>query len=83
MQAPFHYFRWVHFPWHAELNGAFTYRVKAVFMDAQDTFTHSAAQEADIVLARETWPGKLNVARTRQRDRCVRRTADGSIPLEK
>lgn len=65
LEAPFQTFRWVHFPRTAELNGAFTYRITPVFMDAQDRITHGPAQEAAIELARETYAGKLNVAFTR------------------
>lgn len=63
--APIQSFRWVHFPRNAELNGAFTYRVTPVFMDVNEKLTHGATQEVDIELARETYPGKLNVTFTR------------------
>jgi hypothetical protein len=63
--APVQLFRWVHFPRNAELQGAFTYRVTPVFMDAQDKLTYGQTQEADIELARETYPGQLNVTFTR------------------
>jgi phosphatidylserine/phosphatidylglycerophosphate/cardiolipin synthase-like enzyme len=63
--APIQLFRWVHFPYNADLLGAFTYRVTPVFMDENDKLTYGPAQEADIVLARETYPGKLNVTFTR------------------
>ncbi len=63
--APIQLFRWVHFPFHAELRGAFTYRVTPVFMDDHDKLTYGQAQEVDIELARETYPGKLNVTFTR------------------
>lgn len=62
---PFQVFRWVHFPRDAELAGAFTYRVTPVFMDANDNLTQGQAQQVDIELARETYPGKLNVTFTR------------------
>jgi hypothetical protein len=65
LKAPIQLFRWVHFPWRADLKGAFTYRVTPVFMDANDKLSYGQTQEVDIELARETYPGKLNVAFTR------------------
>lgn len=65
LQEPIQLFRWVHFPRNAELPGAFTYRVTPVFMNAHDNLSYGQAQEADIALARETYPGKLNVTFTR------------------
>jgi hypothetical protein len=65
LRAPFQKFRWVHFPVHAELAGAFTYRVTPVFMDGTGVLSYGEAQTAQIVLARETYPGQLNVAFTR------------------
>lgn len=63
--APIQKFRWVHFPMNAEKEGKFNYRVTPVFMNAAGELTYGEAQEAGIVLARETCPGKLNVAFTR------------------
>jgi hypothetical protein len=63
--SPIQKFRWVHFPVNAEKEGAFTYRVTPVFMSASGELSYGEAQEADIVLARETYPGKLNVTFTR------------------
>jgi phosphatidylserine/phosphatidylglycerophosphate/cardiolipin synthase-like enzyme len=63
--APIQKFRWVHFPFNAELPGAFTYRVTPVFMNANGELHYGAAQLAEIELARETYPGLLNVAFTR------------------
>ena len=63
--SPIQKFRWVHFPMNAEKEGAFTYRVTPVFMSASGDLSYGEAQEADIVLARETYPGKLNVTYTR------------------
>lgn len=63
--APIQKFRWVHFPTNADLEGAFTYRVTPVFMSAAGELNYGEPQEADIVLARETYPGKLNIAFTR------------------
>lgn len=63
--APIQKFRWVHFPVNAELPGEFTYRVTPVFMTASGELSYGEAQEAGIELARETYPGKLNVVFTR------------------
>ena len=65
MLSPIQKFRWVHFPRNANLEGAFTYRVTPVFMNASRELSYGEAQEASIVLARETYPGKLNVTFTR------------------
>ena len=64
-QSPIQMFRWVHFPRNAELDGAFTYRVTPVFMNAAGELSYGEAQEAAIELRRETYPGKLNVTFTR------------------
>ncbi len=63
--SPIQKFRWVHFPRNAELEGAFTYRVTPVFMNDKDELSYGVAQEADIELRRDTYPGLLNVAFTR------------------
>jgi hypothetical protein len=63
--APIQMFRWVHFPRSADLAGAFTYKVKPVFMNLQNELSYGEAQEADIELRRETYPGQLNVGFTR------------------
>ncbi len=63
--APIQKFRWIHFPYNAEADGGFTYRVTPVFMDSDDDLSYGEPQEADIELRRETHPGKLNVAFTR------------------
>ena len=63
--APIQKFRWVHFARNAQLDGNFSYRVKPVFMGEDDALSYGVAQTADIVLARETVPGALNVAFTR------------------
>ena len=63
--APIQKFRWVHFPVNAEMEGEFTYRVTPVFMNPSGELSYGEAQEAGIVLARETYPGKLNVTFTR------------------
>ena len=64
-RSPIQKFRWVHFPVNAEKTGPFTYRVTPVFMSAAGELSYGEAQEAGIVLARETYPGKLNVTFTR------------------
>jgi phosphatidylserine/phosphatidylglycerophosphate/cardiolipin synthase-like enzyme len=63
--SPIQKFRWVHFPVNAEMAGQFLYRVTPVFMSASGELSYGEAQEAGIVLARETYPGKLNVTFTR------------------
>ena len=63
--APIQKFRWVHFPVNAEKEGEFIYRVTPVFMNESGELSYGEAQEAGIVLARETYPGKLNVTFTR------------------
>ncbi|NML34154.1 phospholipase D-like domain-containing protein [Paraburkholderia antibiotica] len=65
MKSPIQKFRWVHFPRNAHLPGAFTYKVTPVFMDDAGTLTYGVAQEANIELMSETYPGELNVAFTR------------------
>ncbi len=60
--APIQKFRWVHFPYDPEQTGAYRYRVRPAFMDAGRTITWGDAQEVDIELRRETYPGVLNVA---------------------
>ncbi|MCY7316288.1 MAG: phospholipase D-like domain-containing protein [Rubrivivax sp.] len=63
--SPIQYFRWIHFPFNAELPGEFTYRVTPVFMDARDKLSEGAVQEAALELRRETYPGRLNLGFTR------------------
>jgi hypothetical protein len=63
--APIQKFRWVHFARNAELDGAFSYRVKPVFMNPAGDLSYGVAQTADLALARETIPNALNVAFTR------------------
>jgi hypothetical protein len=65
LQSPIQKFRWVHFPFNAELPGDFRYRVTPMFMDAQDKLSAGDAQEVAIQLARETYPGIANVTFTR------------------
>jgi phosphatidylserine/phosphatidylglycerophosphate/cardiolipin synthase-like enzyme len=63
--SPIQMFRWIHFPFHAELPGDFIYRVTPVFMNASDELSYGEAQQAAIQLCRETYPGQLNIAFTR------------------
>jgi hypothetical protein len=63
--SPVQKFRWVHFPVNADKEGEFTYRVTPVFMSASGELSYGEAQEAGIVLARETYPRKLNITFTR------------------
>ena len=63
--SPIQSFRWVHFPFNAEMPGAFVYRVTPVFMNPRDELSHGPAQEVAIELRRETFPGLLNVSFTR------------------
>lgn len=63
--SPIQKFRWVHFPVNAEMEGQFIYRVTPVFMNTSGELSYGDPHEAGIALARETYPGKLNVAFTR------------------
>lgn len=63
--APIQKFRWVHFPVNADKEGEFIYRVTPVFMSANGELSYGEAQETGIVLARVTYPKKLNVTFTR------------------
>jgi phosphatidylserine/phosphatidylglycerophosphate/cardiolipin synthase-like enzyme len=63
--SPIQKFRWVHFPFHADLPGKFLYRVTPVFMTGGGTLSYGEPQEAAIELRRETYPGRLNIAFTR------------------
>ena len=63
--SPIQKFRWVHFPRNAELAGEFVYRVTPVFMNSLGELSYGEFQQSAIVLARETYPGKLNVTFTR------------------
>ncbi|OKS86722.1 phospholipase D-like domain-containing protein [Mucilaginibacter polytrichastri] len=63
--SPIQKFRWIHFPYHPDLNGLYTYRVTPVFMDATGHLSYGDFQQAQIALAGETYPGKLNIAFTR------------------
>lgn len=66
--SPIQRFRWVHFPFTVDIPGHFTYRVTPVFMKGvgeDHSLTYGEAQEVDIELMAETYPGKMNVAFTR------------------
>ncbi|CAN7208700.1 phospholipase D-like domain-containing protein [Mesorhizobium sp. LjRoot246] len=63
--SPIQKFRWVHFPFNAEIPGDYTYMVTPVFMDEDGQLSYGEPQTADIELRRETYPGALNVAFTR------------------
>jgi hypothetical protein len=63
--SPFQKFRWVHFPFHAAIPGAFTYRVTPVFMAANGALSYGDPQQAAIELEAETYPGELNICFTR------------------
>jgi len=65
LRSPIQKWRWVHFPFNADLPGDFVYRVTPVFMDDHDGLSYGAPQQAAVQLARETYPGQFNVAFTR------------------
>lgn len=64
-EAPIQKFRWVHFPYHPDYPGDYTYRVIPAFMDAAGKLTFGDLQEAAIALGGETIPGALDIAFTR------------------
>jgi phosphatidylserine/phosphatidylglycerophosphate/cardiolipin synthase-like enzyme len=64
-EAPLQKFRWVHFPYDAEVDGEFLYRVTPVFMDEDDALSSGEPQTAAIALGGATYPERLNVAFTR------------------
>lgn len=63
--SPIQKFRWVHFPYHPDLKGMYTYRVTPVFMDSSGRLSYGEYQEAGIQLESETYPDILNIAFTR------------------
>jgi phosphatidylserine/phosphatidylglycerophosphate/cardiolipin synthase-like enzyme len=63
--SPIQKFRWVHFPFHADLPGLYSYRVTPVFMDGTGVLSYGEIQEAAIQLRAETYPDELNIAFTR------------------
>src|ERR1035437_2121935 len=46
--APIQKFRWIHFPYNAEMDGDFVYMVKPVFMNSNDELSYGEAQQASI-----------------------------------
>ncbi len=64
-KAPFQRFRWVVFPYDGLPEGTYKFRVMPMFMDAKKKLTGGEAQEADLQLLSETYPGVLNVSFTR------------------
>ena len=65
LQAPIQLFRWIHFPYNADIPGDFDYKVTPVFMGHGGELSYGEPQQCSIQLMRQTWPGKLNVAFTR------------------
>ncbi len=65
LRSPIQKFRWVHFPYNANKDGEFIYRVTPVFMNTKDELSYGESQQASIELRRDTYPGKVNVAYTR------------------
>ena len=63
--APIQKFRWIIFPFNADLSGDFTFRVTPVFMETDGRLSNGEPQIAEIELASETYPGQLNVTFTR------------------
>jgi len=63
--SPIQKFRWVHFPFNAEIPGEYTYMVTPVFMADDGQLSYGEPQLADIELRRETYPGAINIAYTR------------------
>jgi phosphatidylserine/phosphatidylglycerophosphate/cardiolipin synthase-like enzyme len=63
--SPIQKFRWIHFPYHADIPGLFTYRVTPVFMNTGGQLSYGDFQQAAIELRAETYPGELNIAFTR------------------
>jgi hypothetical protein len=63
--SPIQKFRWIHFPFHPDIPGKFTYRVTPVFMDVNEKLSYGEPQEAEIQLASETYPGIMNIGFTR------------------
>ena len=55
--APVQLFRWVHFPFNAELAGTYTYVVTPVFMDALEALSTGPAQTVALELAGQLSPG--------------------------
>lgn len=65
LRSPIQKFRWVHFPSHADMVGAFTYRVSPVFMNSAEELSYGEPQIVAIGLGEETFSSELNVTFTR------------------
>jgi hypothetical protein len=65
LSAPIQKFRWIVFPFNADLTGEFDFRVTAMFMDGDGMLSQGDSQTAGLALSTETFPGKLNVTFTR------------------
>lgn len=63
--APIQKFRWLVFPFNADLPGKFTFRVTPVFMADDGRLSEGEAQTAALTLASATYPNRLNVTFTR------------------
>jgi phosphatidylserine/phosphatidylglycerophosphate/cardiolipin synthase-like enzyme len=63
--SPIQKFRWVHFPWHADIKGDYLYRVSPVFMNREGILSYGEYQQVAIQLFHQTYPGQLNVSFTR------------------
>lgn len=63
--SPIQKFRWVHFPYHPNLDGDYQYQVIPVFMDAEGRLSYGEAQAAGISIQGQTYPGVLNIGFTR------------------
>ena len=63
--APIQKFRWVVFPFNADLPGKFAFRVTPVFMAADGRLSEGEPQSAELALATQTHGDRLNVTFTR------------------
>lgn len=63
--APIQKFRWVVFPFNADLTGKFEFRVTPVFMAADERLSEGEPQTAQLELATRTHGERLNVTFTR------------------
>lgn len=65
LAAPVQKFRWIVFPFNADLPGKFDFKVTPIFMDENGMLGEGESQIASLALATETYPGKLNITFTR------------------
>jgi len=65
LAAPVQKFRWIVFPFNADLPGKFDFKVTPIFMDEDGMLGEGESQIASLALSTETYPGKLNVTFTR------------------